>query len=185
MNPWVLPRQVRIGETGYPINADFRDILEILGWLGDESLPEVFRWRVALALFYQEPLPPEHMSEGAIYLADFIRAGQADKPGPRLLDWDQDAAAIISDVNRVAGQEIRAMPFVHWWTFLAWFGAVGQGQLTTLVSIREKLRRGKKLEGWEQDFYRQNKHRVDLKPRYTAEELTEQTRLNALLEGKQ
>lgn len=53
--------------------------------------------------------------------------------------------------------------------------------MSTLVSIRDKLRRGKKLEKWEQEYYRKNKDRVDLKKRYSAEELAEQERLNKLL----
>ena len=73
------------------------------------------------------------------------------------------------------------MPFLHWWTFMADFNAIGEGQLSTMVSIRDKLRRGKKLEKWEQEFYRKNKDRVDLKQRYSAEELAEQERLKKLL----
>ena len=87
----------------------------------------------------------------------------------------------VADVNKVAGTEIRAIPFLHWWTFMAYFNAIGEGQLSTLVSIRDKLRRGKKLEKWEQEYYRKNKERVDLRKRYSAEELAEQQRLKMLL----
>ena len=87
----------------------------------------------------------------------------------------------MSDVNRVAGREIRDEAFVHWWTFLSWFHAIGEGQLSTLVSIRDKLRRGKKLEKWEQDFYRKHREQVELKKRFSARELEEQRRLNELL----
>lgn len=87
----------------------------------------------------------------------------------------------MADVNKVAGCEIRALPFVHWWTFLAWFGAIGEGQLSAVVAVRDKLRRGKKLEEWEREFYRRNRARVELKPRYTPEELAERERLNRLL----
>ena len=45
----------------------------------------------------------------------------------------------------------------------------------------DKLRRGKKLEKWEQEYYRKNKDRVDLRKRYSAEELAEQERLKKLL----
>ena len=39
-----------------------------------------------------------------------------------------------------------------------------------LVSIREKLRSGKKLEPWEREYYQKNRSRVDFKQRYTAAE---------------
>lgn len=97
------------------------------------------------------------------------------------MDWEQDAQVIVADVNKVAGIEIRALPFLHWWTLVSYFNAIGEGQLSTLVSIQEKLRKGKKLEKWEQEFYRKNKDKVDLKKRYSAEEIAEQERLKKLL----
>jgi hypothetical protein len=50
-----------------------------------------------------------------------------------------------------------------------------------MVSLRDKLRRGKKLEKWEREYSQKNKSRVDLKKRYSAEELAEQERLKKLL----
>lgn len=177
-----LPVTAEIGGRTYHIHADFRDILEIFSFLSDPDLPESLRWRIALALFYEEELNESDRDEASRFFSFFLENGRHDtKPGPKLLDWEQDAPAIIADVNKVAGQEIRALPFVHWWTFLAWFNAIGEGQLSTLVSIRDKLARGKKLEGWEKEYYRQNKDRVDMKKRYSAEELAEQQRLKRLL----
>jgi hypothetical protein len=100
---------------------------------------------------------------------------------PKLLDWDQDAQVIIADINKVAGTEVRSLPFLHWWTFLSFFHAIGEGQLSTLISIREKLRTGKKLEKWEQEYCRRNRSRVALPKKYSPEELAEQERLKRLL----
>lgn len=182
MDSWSLPTAARIGGVSYPIYADYRDVLEIFRYLNDPDEPEFVRWQIALALFYEEDIPPDHMQEAINYLAEFLSYGDSRvNPGPRLLDWEQDAQLIIADVNKTAGMELRALPFVHWWTFLSYFHAVGEGQLSTVVSIREKLRRGQKLEKWEQEYYRKNKSRVDLKKRYSAEELAEQERLKKLL----
>lgn len=182
MTPWKLPQTAKIGGTVYRLNTDFRDILEIMGYLEDPDKPEYLRWRIALALFYDGEIPAEHQQEAMEYLAEFISCGETDtKSGPKLLDWEQDAQVIVADVNKVAGTEIRALPYLHWWTFLSYFHAIGEGQLSTLVSIRDKLRRGKKLEQWEKDFYRENRARVDLKKKYSAEEQAEQERLKKLL----
>ena len=182
MSVWSLPTSAVIGGTEYPIHADFRDILEIFRYLDDPDRPEFLRWQIAVALFYEGEIPQAHLQEAMGYLAEFIDCGSRDsKPGPKLLDWEQDAPMIIADVNKAAGAEIRALPFLHWWTFLSYFNAIGEGQLSTLISIRDKLRRGKNLEKWEKDYYRKNKERVDLKTRYSAEELAEQARLKQLL----
>ena len=177
-----LPVTATLEGSVYGLHTDYRDILEIFSYLNDPNLPEFIRWEVALALFYDHPVEERHKAEAARYLGWFLTAGQPEsKPGPRLLDWEADASAIIADINRVASQEIRSLPYLHWWTFLSWFHAIGEGQLSTLVTIRDKLARGKKLEGWEKDFYRENKKRVDLPKKYSARELAEQERLMKLL----
>ena len=183
MTPWVLPKAAEIGGTAYKLNTDYRDILEIIRYLNDPDKPEYLRWRIAIALFFEGDIPDEHYQEAMEYLAEFISCGENDnaKPGPVLLDWEQDARAIVADVNKVAGTEVRALPYLHWWTFLSYFQAIGEGQLSNIVSIRDKLRRGKKLEKWENDYYKENKSRVDIKKRYSAEEVAEQEQLKKLL----
>lgn len=184
---WSLPEKAVIQGKTYGIHGDYRDILEIFSYLEDPDLTEQMRWRVALALFYEEEIPEQARQDAMEYLAWFIRCGQPEQPcpGPKLLDWQQDAPEILADVNRVAGTEIRRLPFLHWWTFLAWFHGIGEGQLSAIVSIRDKLRRGEKLEKWETAFYRENRQKVDIKPRYSQIELEERARLNRLLEQRE
>lgn len=181
-NLYQLPWQAYIGGKTYNLHTDFRVILQILTCLEDPELPEILRWRVALELFYDSSIPAEHRQAAMEYLADFLRCGQPEQaPGPKLLDWQQDAPAIISGVNAAAGCEIRTLEQVHWWTFLSWFHAMPPGQLSTLVSIRDKLRKGQPLESWEKDFYRENKAAVELKRPVSAREQAQKDRLNALL----
>lgn len=184
MTGWELPRQVRIGDRVYHLNTDYRQILKIFAYLQDESLPEFVRWHVALGLFYDAELPEENLEEAIRYFCSFVNCGaeDTDTPGTPLISWEQDAQDIVADVNKVAGQEIRALPYLHWWTFMSWFYGIGEGNLSTLVSIRDKLNRGKKLEPWEQEYCRRNRKRIKLQKKYTPEELAEQQRLRELLE---
>lgn len=162
MTLWALPTTHTINGTTYDLNTDYRDILEIIEHLNNEKESERIRWQIAVALFYEQDVPIEHMQEAMQYLADFISAGEAgDNPGPKLLDWKQDAQMIVSGVNKVAGKEIRALKYMHWWTFVSLFHEIGEGQLSTIVSIRLKRATGKKLEKWEQEFYRANKNKID------------------------
>lgn len=176
-----LPTEAVIGGRAYPLHCDFRDILEIIDYFEDPDLPDFLKWEIALALFYEGTLPRQDHPEAMAYLQSFLAYGETATAGAKLFDWHQDAQAILADVNRVAGQEIRSLPFVHWWTFLSWFHGIGEGQLSSRVAIRNKLRKGQKLEPWEQEFYRENKKLIDLKPRYSREELAEQERLKNLL----
>lgn len=170
MNAWKLPQSAVIGGTKYKINSDFRDVLEIIKYLTDVRKSEYSRWMIALALFYEEEIPAEHQEEAAKFLSDFISYGvPEDKPGPKLVDWDQDASLIVADVNKVAGKEIRAEKYLHWWTFLSYFYGVGEGQLSTVVGIRSKRAKGKKLDKWEQEYYRDNRKKVDFQAPDTPE----------------
>ena len=181
---WELPTRAVIGGKSYDLHCDFRDILEIFTYFDDPDLPEFLRWQIALALFFEGEIPRQHQYEGMVYLSEFLNGGNSTDtaPGPRLLDWTQDADLIIADVNRAAGQEIRALPYLHWWTFLSWFHAIGDGQLSTVVAIREKLATGKKLEGWEKEYYQKYRHRVELAKRYSQQELQQRQQLQLLLE---
>ena len=184
---WELPRSAVIGGKSYALHCDFRDILEIFSYLNSPELPEYMKWRLALRLFYEGVIPPEHRREAIDYLIEFIRCGESgeEKHAPAILDWDRDAPLIIADVNKVAGQELRALPFLHWWTFMAYFHAIGEGQLSFLLCLREKLRQGKKLEDWEREYYSRNRARVDLPKRYTRQELQEREKLRKLLDGSE
>lgn len=181
VNLWDLPDRAVIQGEEFPFRGDFRNIIAIMGVLEEESRPPLLRWLIALEKFYVNPVPREKWQGAMEYLARFISGGEESEGGAKLLDWQTDASVIIADVNKAAGRELRSEPFVHWWTFLAFFRAVGEGQLSALVTVRDKLRRGKKLEGWEQEFYRNNRAQVELRPKLTAEERREKERLNQLV----
>lgn len=170
VNPWKLPVTAEIGGKEYPIRADFRDIFEVLRFLTSPDYPNYARWPLAIGYFFEGTIPEEHQKEALDYLSEFIAYGALDaRPGPKLLDWEQDAQIIVADINKVAGKEIRAENFIHWWTFLSYFYGIGEGQLSTVVSIRAKKAKGKKLEKWEQEYYRENRKKIDFRTPDTKE----------------
>lgn len=181
MNLWQLPVSATLAGETYPHRSDFRQILTVFDILSDERRPELYRWYLAMSYFYEIPIPKALEGEAMAYLSAFLTCGDPGKPGPKLLDWRQDAPEIIADVNAVAGREIRAMEYLHWWSFLSFFRGIGEGQLSRLVTLRDKLLRGKKLEPWEQEYYRHNRDKVHLRPPETPEEQAEKARLQALL----
>lgn len=175
MDVYRLPKTAIIAGAQYPINTDFRDILEILSYLNDTGKPEYIRWQIAVALFFDGEIQDACQKEAMEYLSEFISYGEEEnQPSPRLMDWKQDANMIIGDVNKVAGKEIREMGYLHWWTFLSYFYGIGEGQLSTIISIRAKKSSGKKLEKWEEEFYRKNRKKVDFQKTKTQEDTAAQ-----------
>jgi hypothetical protein len=76
----------------------------------------------------------------------------------KVIDWEKDSQIISSAVNKVANMEVRSVDYLHWWTFLGYFSEVGESVLATVVSIRNKIKRGKKLEKYEKEFMHNNPH---------------------------
>mgnify|MGYP005755037493 FL=1 len=175
MYAWGLPTSLEVDGREYEIRTDYRVILDILAAMND---PEIFepgmtedekkaeQVMTMLQILYIDfdIMPPENWQEAAKKACDFIDCGIKgdDKPKPRTMDWEQDAPIIAPEVSKVAGRDIR-IGETHWWEFFGYYMGIGEGVFNTIVSIREKRRKGKKLEKWEQEFYRNNKALVNLK----------------------
>ena len=83
------------------------------------------------------------------------------------MDWEQDFPYLIAPINRVAGQEIRAVEYLHWWTFLSYYYEIGDCYFAQIVRIRDLKARGKLTDKTDKEFYRKNREAVDLKMRYS------------------
>lgn len=140
----------------------------------DPELDDEAKAAVLLQIIYPgwREIPESNIQEALEKACAFIDCGQKDdgKPKPKMIDWEQDAPIIIPEVNKVAGREIRLDPNIHWWTFFGWFMGIGEGILSNVLHIRQKLRKGEKLEKWEREYYNENKAMCDLDRPHTAEE---------------
>lgn len=178
MYAWELPTSLEVGGKEYAIRTDYRVILDILAAMND---PEIFvpgmteeekkmeQSMTMLQILYIDfdSMPPRDWKEAAEKACDFIDCGIKDdgKPKPRTMDWEQDAPLIVPAINKSVKIDVRSVKYMHWWTFFGLYMEIGESTFSTVVSIRDKMRRGKKLEKWEQEFYHNNKHLVDLKAR--------------------
>ncbi len=157
-----LPVTIINGGQEYPIRGrgDYRIILDVMAALNDEELTEEERIESALLIFLDTDvygLPD--IEAAAVAMMEFIRAGYPESKGhgnAKLMDWEDDAPLIISGVNRVLNTEVRAVPYMHWWSFFAAYMEIGESTLATVISIRDKTAKGKKLEKYEQDFKREH-----------------------------
>lgn len=185
---WKLPVQAQLGGRTWAIHSDYRDVLEVLRWLNgsaDPALTQGERWYVAMRLFYPAfaEMPRTLWPQATAFLQAFLSAGrpEPERGAPVLLDWQQDAPLIAAGIAQAAGQDVRTLPYLHWWSFLGFFDAIGEGSLATVVGIRDKLRRGRRLENWELEFYRTHRAAVDLRPAPDPAAEAEKQRLEALL----
>lgn len=164
-----LPTTVDIDGNVFHIRrkGDFRVILDCFAALQDDELDKEYKILTAIIIFYEEFNSPEDTNKYGEFLEKltlemfkFINCGQDNQRGAEseisLINWEGDSQIICAAVNNVAKQEVRILEYLHWWTFLGYYMSVGQSVLSTVVSIRDKVYRGKKLDKWEQDFKKEN-----------------------------
>lgn len=170
---WTLPKTLNIGGKDYIIRYQFGAVLTILSAYNDPELEDDEKMEVLLTIIYPDlqEIPQEHISEAIQKACEFIDCGQKDegKSKPKLVDWDKDADIIIPAINNVAGTEVRANPDLHWWTFWGFFMSIGDSLFSSVLHIRKKRSSRKKLEKWEEEFYRDNKSLIDMKTPETEE----------------
>lgn len=177
-----LPTTLTVDEKEYKIRTDFRIALTIFEAFEDVELNEKEKALVMLELLFEEiPTNVEDALKQASWFLDGGKQYEEFNKSKKIMDWEQDESIIFSAINKVAGCETREKEYMHWWTFLGYFSEIEEGLFSTVINIRQKRNSGKKLEKYEQEFYRNNKTLIDLKQRYTAEEQKEIDRLNELL----
>ena len=141
-------------------------VLDCLAALGDETLSKTERLIAALIIFYEDFndisdfTEDVNLEELVKQMFWFFNCGEPNGVGMatqyKLIDWESDSQLICSAINKVAGKEIRLEPYIHWWTFMGYYISVGDSPLATIVGLRSKLARGKKLEKHELEFKRNN-----------------------------
>lgn len=163
-----LPETVTIDDIEYKINADFRDIINIFNALNDDELTDKEKTFVLLNNFYVDDIMGidnlEEAVKKAIWFMDWGKDYKDRKETAKLIDWEQDYNLIISAVNTKAKtvEDVRQLPFLHWWTFLSMFSERDKCRLSTIIELRDKLAKGQKLEKWEKQTLRENRDEIIL-----------------------
>ena len=166
---YILPKTITVNDREYAIrnNGDFRIVLDCFSVLNDMELEEAERYITCIYIFLTFNdiedvlnLPEEDLTPIVEEMFKFFRCGGDDSlvanTNYKTIDWEQDSQLICSAINAVAKTEVRALDYLHWWTFMGYFSAIGESPLATVVSIRTKMVKGKKLEKYEMEFQRDN-----------------------------
>lgn len=165
-----LPTTLTIADKEFGIrdNGDYRMVLDCFSALQDSELPKRERLITAIVIFYDGFSldnafnlldTREKMEQAITKMYDFFNCGQislGNKSPHKLIDWEQDGYLIASAINNVAHTEIRAVEYMHWWTFMGHYISVGESVFSTVVTIRNKMMNGKKLEKHEKEFRDKN-----------------------------
>ncbi len=177
-----LPRQLTVDGKAYDIRTDYRNCLLILEAFDDpENTPDE-AYEIMLSILYKEI--PDNADEAINQAVWFLNCGdglnddnQSKKP---VYDWEKDEQMIFAEINKVAGREVRAEQYMHFWTFIGLFQGIGEGFFSAVLNIRHKLNTGKRLDKGEQEFFNRHKKLIKLEVKRSEEEKAEYEYLNKL-----
>ena len=154
-------------------------VLDCFKLLQDAELDENERILACLVIFYEELDGIESINqlgdieEAVKQMFSFFNCNQDSigiKTEGKVIDWNRDAMMLISAINKVAGKEVRAEKYLHWWTFMGYYMAIGDSALATVINIRRKIIKNEKLEKFEQKYVNENPELFKRHETYTTEE---------------
>lgn len=162
-----LPTSIELSTGTFNIRnkGDFRVILDCFSALNDIELTKQERLIATLIIFFEDIEDVQDINklgsleEASKQMELFFNCGQ-EKIGIdtnyKLLDWEKDSNLISSAINNVSNIEIRSVPYLHWWTFMGYYMAIGECPLSNIIHIRYKIVTGQKLEKYENKFRAEN-----------------------------
>ena len=165
---WDLPTAIKIGDKEYKITneCDYRVVLDAICALNEPDYTDAEKIYTALWVFYEAEIPKELTDVAVAEMYKIISCGEETNKtdnSPALMDWKHDFMQIAPPVSRVLGYDVRnPNQYTHWYTFVGGYQEIGECQFRDIVAIRNKKQKGKKLEDWEQEFYRMHRKIVDL-----------------------
>lgn len=166
---WDLPIAVEIDGKQHPIrdNCDYRVVLDAICALNDNELTDEEKVKCALFIFYEDVYKIDDLETAVKEMFNIIRGGEEpeenEEQKPRLMDWQHDFPQLAPPISRVLGYDVRTPgKFTHWYSFLGGYQEIGECNFSTIVSIRSKRAKGKKLDKWEEEYIREHKKTVEL-----------------------
>lgn len=169
-----LPVSLCVAGEQLDIDADYRTAIQILIAFGDPDASTAEQTRFMVETLYRHPEEIRDLEEAVKQAGWFLNCGQPEDnmaiPHSKVYDWEQDEQIMLSAVNHVAGQEVRSLPFLHFWTFMGYLNEIGDCLFTQVIGIRQKINNGEKLEKHERAFRRTHPGMVNLREVLTEEE---------------
>ena len=164
--PWELPESLRVGQRDWPIRSDFCSALDCMVVLEADDLDEAEKAEFVCRILYPdweeifESGCFQEAVEAAFYFLDGGRPKKteeesaADSKG-RIMSWSEDAVLIFDAINKRRQIDIRKEK-PHWWTFLGYYLEIDESLFSTVLSLRQKMRDGKKMDKYEKEFTSKN-----------------------------
>lgn len=173
------PTKVYFDNTEHKIRYDMWSILDIIKCFNDYELTDKERIIISLEIFYLDTNKINNYEEAINKMNWFIDCGNdysnQNKNNSKIMDFEQDFNLIKSPVNRILGYDIGDKN-IHWWTFMSAYMeifSIENNLYRNVIDIRQKIKKGEKLEKYERKFYNENRDIIELKNKLTPQQKEE------------
>ena len=177
MKNYNLPLTVHNGDKLLKIRdkCDYRIVLKCIKALKDNELTDDLKGKYALIIFYENYEDIVDVQSAINEMVKII--GYDEEPNQQetskhaLMDWEHDFKQIAPPISRVLGYSVRNPEnYTHWYDFVGAYMEIGECSWATIISIRDKKQKHKKLEKWEEEFCRERPEMINLPTKFTKEE---------------
>jgi hypothetical protein len=152
-----LPEAVWIQGVAYPVYTDFRNWIAFFDMIADETYRPSEKLLTSLK-WYREKPPSDLLSawNGLLQFADCEENPSGAAPEKQdgnsrpYFSWSYDSAYVLGAFRQCYQMDLRTIPFLHWYEFMALFEAlpgdtpvkkrIGYRSINT-SSIKDKTRR--------------------------------------------
>lgn len=174
---WELPKSVEINGINHKIrnDCDYRVVLDTISALNDDELSDEDKIECALFIFYDDIDKIEDIKTALFEMFKIINCGEEidlnETQEPKIMDWEHDFKNIAPPISRTLGYSVRDSDhYTHWYDFIGAYMEIGDCYFAQIISLRNKQQKGKKLESYEREFYKENKKDIDLPIKLSTEE---------------
>lgn len=172
-----FPTKIRIDNTDYEVNSDYRNCLKIILAFEDEELTIEEQYYIMLNLLYKEM--PENIELAIEKAILFLNCGEEYETleSKRTYSFNKDSKYIYSAMNQTHNIDLESIEYLHWWKFVFLFMDVDKDcTFSYITSLRYKKNNGK-LDSFDKKIWIEMGEIVDLDYSNEDEEESEFMRL--------
>lgn len=160
-----LPTKIKVNNTIYDINYDYKTIVNILIAFEDSELTTNEQIYIMLKNLYKEEIPLEDMQEAVEKGIKFIDGGKMEDTNikeKRIYSFKKDGNYIFSGINQTHHIDLSEKVNLHWWVFLSLFMDMSSDCTFGELVYYRKRKNENKLTKEEKEQYKKIKKLVDL-----------------------
>ena len=157
-----FPTKIRIDNTNYEINSDYRNCLKIILAFEDDELTIEEQYFIMLNLLYKEM--PENIELAIEKAILFLNCGEEYEvsDSKRTYSFNKDSKYIYSAMNQTHNIDLESIEYLHWWKFVFLFMDVDKDcTFSYITSLRYKKNNGK-LDNYDKKIWVEKREIVDL-----------------------